>query len=512
MREFSEWSAFADRSLARLDWAGRKAVVQERLRFLRAGDDDAATARAFADAGAALAPGFLRLLAAGHDALAARKDEMAPVGTTRTCPSARSRDILRALRHGAKLAVCPWTERLSRASYSVGSEAFAFVPPALPPFLVLQITHQWEPREDTCYVFPTLGLALSVAGSLHELNQKKSVEILSNFVGKLGLELPLSAREYSGIAVVELSVPHFGHYFWNCLPGMSDILEDPDDRQRVGGVFQWTMNRLGPRATELWPDLQERPHGEFDRNQELMAACRTHGLLPMTAIASEIAPSLAARVIDHAARHMSDATRAAFAALAIASPIVGFSIRLGNRCWLGQEDGFVAVARSIRDRWPAAGFVIDGMSGDTTKGWSHALMSITDEEALAERLSARIGAFAPCVSVVGRPGNDAIAAAALCDAFVAPAGSGLVKQRWLANKPGVVMSNSESLGGVTRAAQFVRVFENHRAGLVPSTWLQPHEVTDIPNATRPSHASADYEVSPALISARLTDVLSSLGH
>ncbi|MEJ1975344.1 MAG: hypothetical protein WDN49_04010 [Acetobacteraceae bacterium] len=158
------------------------------------------------------------------------------------------------------------------------------------------------------------------------------------------------------------------------------------------------------------------------------------------------------------------------------------------------------------------GFIIDGMSENTTKGWSHALMSMQDELHLASRLVTAIGEFAPCITTVGTTIAESLVASDLADFFIAPAGSILAKYKWLSNKPGVVISNSVVLNKNDDRGWSIRVFEEYRENMIPSIYVDPKYAIDIESQSRNDAAwHANFEMEWENIFPVVEELISRMG-
>jgi hypothetical protein len=174
--------------------------------------------------------------------------------------------------------------------------------------------------------------------------------------------------------------------------------------------------------------------------------------------------------------------------------IVLLGLRTGNRAWLEQEAGYIQLARELARQYGSVGFILDGMSEGTKKGWTHQLMSLDDESKLSERIIGGISKFAPCTSTVAGTMFESLLATELCDLYVAPGGSGLAKYKWISNKPGVFICNSTVLDTSRGEGWPIRVFESFRDDIKPSRFIDPRFVTDEVAEQRPSALHANFHL------------------
>ncbi|MCB4821181.1 hypothetical protein [Roseicella aerolata] len=447
-------------------------------------------------AGLGFAPGFVRAMAAGAEALQAQRQAeilrrfptLPPDGLP-----ARGLDIAYALSARAKLVLCPFTGAWAHAARALGYETF-WHGAAGRVCLVAQYTETTQTGQDTVWLFPAEKVALY-------FGSRVTLPILRHFLQECLLGLlcaPAAVAAHlrrpapsAALALVEMSAPHFGHALWNASSAWARLFALPG-LPRPDRYVTWHESNFLPPVTELYPEEAGRPLLRLHRPAELVRVIAETDSLALVAKDHWITEALARRVIDHAWRHAAPEALAALRALRrTAMPLVLLGLRLGNRVWLEQEEGLANLAAALQARFGAVGFIIDGLNAGTTMGWTHELMSLPEEMRLAGRLADRIGRHAPCLVTVGRSMAESLVASALCDVFVAPAGSGLAKYQWLANKPGVVVSNSVILDPGNPLGWSCRVFDGFRDGARPALRPDHRLVRDVGSAQRPGPMHAD---------------------
>ena len=315
-------------------------------------------------------------------------------------------------------------------------------------------------------------------------------------------------HERRQVVVAELRCPHFGHYVWNALSAWDSLL--PDYAAQIDQYVVWAENSFTGKVNDLFPELDLPEPLAFADENDFVRWMYSSDSLVLVAKDNQIGQSIAARTLDHARRSCPPKALMQIQALRQScSLVVLLSLRLGNRAWLEQQSGYVALAKQIASKYSGSGFIIDGLSGNTTKGWTHSLMSVSDEVALASAIVTGISQSARCVSTVGATLSESLVASAVCDVFISPAGSAMAKYKWLANKPGVVVSNATASNGRNSDGAAIRVFEHYREGIISSCFVHPQHVQDVEAPGRPGPTHANFHLDWQIVAAALDDLLQS---
>jgi hypothetical protein len=409
--------------------------------------------------------------------------------------SERFVDVAYALTYGAKLFLCPFSGEWRQTDKSVGTEAF-FGQHEDRCCLILQYCIASAPRADTAFAFPAERVVVffeplvrreQVLGRLGELfaAMAENGDVVDRHLSAAGGARP--------VAVAEMRVPHFGHFIWNALSAWGYLL--PHYAGKIDLFISWAESRFIGRVTDIYAEVADRESIVVGDEVAMVRAICERRAFTVFAKDQYVLDGVAHRVTGYARRACPESSFRKLEELRRGCRIVVlFALRTGNRVWLGQEAGFVALAAALVAEFGSCGFVIDGMNRDTSRGWTHGLMSMGEEAELADRLVPRLAAFAPCFSTVGATVVESLVASDVCDAFVAPAGSGLAKYKWIANKPGVVMANSVVLNRKDPRGEAVRVFEHARENLHPSRFVPADAVTDIPAPERPGVPHANFHL------------------
>ncbi len=410
--------------------------------------------------------------------------------------SPRLADVAFSISSRSKLYLCPFTGEWRETHTCIGYEAY--LGEHLDRYcLILQCCFAFYPGGDSAFVFLDRGEVVYFSQIISQSELVSRIRSLFDGLSR-NLDLLRAHLDYRKaarpLAVVEMRVPHFGHFVWNGLSAWGQLL--PHCAAEIDIFMSWQETNFVGRVFDIYPEVRDKPQFVLSDEADLARIMFQKKAFAVFAKDDRLTEALAQRVLTYAWTACPKVTRQSLEDLRErCGLIVLLALRIGNRSWLGQEDGFVKLAEALHSRFPSVGFIIDGLNRNTSQGWTHALMSLSDEVVLAKRVALRIDAFAPCLSMVGAAMAESLVASNQCDLFVAPAGSGLAKYKWIANKPGVVIANSTVLDLHNPRGAPIRVFEFGRENRLPSKFVPAHAVSDTMAEDRPgvSHANFDLD-------------------
>lgn len=400
-------------------------------------------------------------------------------------------EAISAARDGRKLSLSPFSGELVAADACVGPNAFV-VRESGRACLVLQWNDLSAAKGDTVWFFPDDALLL-FCSDVH------TAEAFRWGLGRLLHDLAALAPEVAAAAVApappsrtilyELDNAHIGHHIWNVLSGWDEVfrLVPPE---RLAGVAMARHSRLLGGVAELYADkltpaTEALTYGDW---RELALIGLRRGAQIVSMENSFISADLAARIQARAERLASPAFHEELARLRAASdPLLLITLRLGNRAWAEQEEGYIALVRALREEWPRLGVAIDGLNAEFRPGSGHSEdTSLREEQAVSARVAAALEPSGPVFDSVGCTLLESIALAARCDLFVAPVGAGMAKSRWIANLDGVAFSNTTFLQPGDWNGH---LYDFCREGARAATYLDPSEVEDTPGYQWASRAN-----------------------
>ncbi len=435
---------FTSRTVA-LSW------LKSHVRFVDAGEMTPGAATSLA-AELDVAPAFLATAAEGAKAVGEGCFRLVtgwPPAADTEIPL-RMRDAAAVVALRAKPALCPFSGGLAMLRDSVAADVFLHRG-GPQPCLVLTSPAWATPMQDAGWFFPKAGVMLFAKGAQRlfgyfDLWLRQFADILLKLtdahVGFAGY-LADARRD---IAVLQHSTGHVGHDMWNCLSGWPRLfsLVQPAAIDHV--IVNRKLDTYG-LPSDLYPEHSRLADILVDDSDNLL----NDVILPRRALVVTmrdhyIPQDLASRVLAVARRRCGADVRARIEALRSAcDPLLLLTLRLENRMWREQEEGYIALVRRLAEDFPRLGIVLDGMNAGNEQFSTHARMSLDAELALAERIVRGTAPYAKVHNAIGCPIAESLLLCDAVDAYVAPIGAGMAKSRWITNKPGVAFSNDVML-------------------------------------------------------------------
>ncbi len=241
---------------------------------------------------------------------------------------------------------------------------------------------------------------------------------------------------------------HLGHQLWNELTAIDALCAAlPPARLPTWLVPGGDVEFYGP-IDALYPEIAGRVRRGFAGHAALTRHAYETGAVLFRPTRDHVGAALRRRVM----------ARAVARAPALPGPGRAFilGLRVENRTATDLEALCALVIEEAERRHPGCAVILDGhnargdRAGDATIGsYREEVASQTPlsvERALAEALRTRFaGRDVRLLDTLGEPLATSLAWADASDGFVALWGAGLAKYRWLANKPGLVVTNRWNL-------------------------------------------------------------------
>ncbi len=244
---------------------------------------------------------------------------------------------------------------------------------------------------------------------------------------------------------------HLGHQLWNELTAIDAlVVELPQPC-----LPQWLVAGLPGQETEfygpidaLFPEIAGRVRRGFADQRALVRHAYEHRLILFRATRERVGDGLRRRVMAHAARH-APAVPAAGRTLLI-------GLRVENRTVTDLDAFCTLVIEEAVRLHPGCTIVFDGHNarGDTRSNEtisSHcegiaAQSPLAVECGVVDAMRRRFaGRPVTVLDTLGEPLAVSLAWAQACAGFVALWGAGLAKYRWVANKPGLIVTGRWNL-------------------------------------------------------------------
>lgn len=449
-------------------------LAAKSLRYVEMGEVDTAAIAP------AIAPGFLRIAAQGPAALARQLRVGRAPHPWHDDPilSDRIKDILDTVNGRAKQVLSPFTGTAVTTAHMVDEECFLLNEDGR-----IALVAQWVETDvtlaDTIYILPDQGVVLysKETNLAPETIAKKILATLKGLAARPDDVTRLVKDARLAIGIAEFMCPHIGHYIWNCISGWDPFFAHGGGAKADFYAVQRHCQTLGSVGT-LYADYVGGPDrlALIDEQNTPQAIMLDRHAMLLTIKHDHVSEGLARRVVawayDRIAPERLEAIRQFRAA---SSMLCLVTLRLDNRCWVDQQNGWPALMCALSERYPEIGFILDGINCDNVQGWTHGFMSAAPEAMLARHIieqcpGVRIHDAINCTLAESFVLGD------VADFFIAPVGAGMAKSRWISNLPGVAFSNRSFSLPTSRDG---RLYDSYRDDARKAVHVPSEKITDV---------------------------------
>ncbi|MEB3190842.1 MAG: hypothetical protein VKL42_10915 [Snowella sp.] len=186
-------------------------------------------------------------------------------------------------------------------------------------------------------------------------------------------------------------------------------------------------------------------------------------------------------------------------------PLLWISIRVDNRTWIEQENGFANLIDALAEKFPNLGVVFDGFSYQEDTLFSRTineLQIIEKQNDIVKNIHQRLQSDVAIYNTVGCSLYESIIWANSIDFYLAHHGTIQHKVGWLANKPGIVHSNTKTLKSSHH------YIENAREKGIKPIYIHPRYVQDVQlNISDPRNNLDNYQVDWQVLQQYLLEVI-----
>ena len=392
--------------------------------------------------------------------------------------SDRVKDVLDTVENGRKKILSPYTGSTVYTEHMIDEECFVFKDKDR-----VGLATQWTETEyafaDTTYILLDEKIVLfsENAGIEPRYLACSLFKLLRKIVSRRDDVVIHLQRSNKEVGVAEFLVPHVGHYIWNSISAWepffkyggndkADLYVVRDNFRTLGGVDVLYAADIGPsKEIILSSDEADIQSTILDRKAMVLTLKNNY-------ISAELAPRVSAWARSRLEPNHLDKLQKLRAEF---SPMILVTIRLDNRSWVDQEEGWPRLFEALNERYPRACFILDGVNGNVTQGWTHASMSVDDEFLLAERIIKRCPTL-QIYNSIGCSIEESCILAELSDFYIAPVGAGMAKYRWITNLPGVAFSN-ESFSKPD--SEHGRLYDHYRDDAIKALHVDQSAVKDV---------------------------------
>ncbi len=404
--------------------------------------------------------------------------------------SHRAIDVIATVTQRSKPAFCPFTAtgvmlrdtvNLHTFLYRHNNQSCLFLPD-------WRIDH---PISDRTWFFPESGLLLSsMPGFDGRIGLKRTLSLMIRNIERV---VEYLADPNRTVMVSEDGNGHIGHYIWNVVSGWSHLFRSVDP-QMIDTITSYKNWQIFGGVTELYEKEISPTTAVFrtESEDEIFEIMLNNRAISLMIRDRYITDDLASRLIDWSWHKCEPDFRNKVEDLRTHSwPLVMITIRTDNRAWIEQVEGYASIINALRADYPDIGIVIDGINCGMDQVGSHGLMSVNDEQAIAEAI------INACPNVrffnsIGCFPHESITLAIRIDAFLAPIGAGLAKTRWVVTKPGVGFSNETFM----KPGNYDGYLYNHfRVSSVPMRYVHPSDVKDVDDIRHNEKGRVNFSMS-----------------
>lgn len=437
---------------------------------------------------------FLAMVVSGRQALTTFLSPPDNAAPWRSDPkvSPRIRDVLDTIQVGAKKTISPWSADIVSCKKMLAAEVFLFRDEAA-PFIIAQWAETDRVTADTFWILPTKSVVLYYgASNIRDVDARTRlttlyVELFADQQSTLQY-LSEDARE---VIIAQYPIPHIGHYVWNGISGWDSFFKYCPQERKPNSITYCGNLRMMADVSELYPEAcQEIGNILVSESEAQYAAMpRSRNAMLLTLKDDFVTEHLARRMLMWAEKNVSEEFRSKIGEFrSHCYPMLLVNVRLDNRAWVEQADGFVEVFKALQRNHPAIGFVIDGINTGVTQGWTHADMSVDREKELAKRLVEKSNGVLIYDSI-GCTVAESLIIADLADGFMGHVGAGMAKYRWIANLPGVAFSNEIFSGPGHRDG---RLYDSYREGARQAIHVPQAAIKDDLSSDAPAGLKANF--------------------
>ena len=296
---------------------------------------------------------------------------------------------------------------------------------------------------------------------------------------------PATARRFAAFFRPGASA-HLGHQLWNELTGIDALVTTlPQDRLPlllIAGLPGHEIEFYGP-VDVLFPETAGRVLRGFVNHSALVRYAYEQRLLLCRLTRERVGDGLRRRVMARAADHS--------AAIWATGRIFVIGLRVENRTAVNLDVLCALMIEEAVRLHPGCTIVFDGhnargdvRSDDTISSHRESAASeqpLAMERRVVKEMRERFANHDVClVDTLGEPLSVSLAWSAACDGFLALWGAGLAKYRWVANKPGLIVTsrwNLENKGDL-------RLYDDgaYMEAPTPALFVPAEVMQDLPSA------------------------------
>jgi len=280
-------------------------------------------------------------------------------------------------------------------------------------------------------------------------------------------------------------VANIGHYFWNDMSGIQNLYEngilEKVDKFLVGPYEYFSIAEIFP---EISPEKFVHTTGTGIALFKTLMSSNYFCVRPTDLVVKE---KLANRVIQASLQRCSPAFLQEVEQVKQHFPLLWVGCRNRNRLWLSQVEGTANIIKSLYAEFPNVGVVFGGWSpkeNEEATPWESASLE-APTKTFFETILALLPPYIKTYNACGRPNYENIVLCNAIDLYIAPMGSETAYLSMLANKPGVLHTNTG-----WPWATIEPLYVDARENCIPPVLIDSKYIVDQDNS---SHMTRNYD-------------------
>ena len=329
------------------------------------------------------------------------------------------------------------------------------------------------------------------------------LKILFSVRGKIGGWLDNNKKDV-GIVLWMKEQSHLGHFVWDEMSSIEKII----DTLKVGTPYMYPLasssgvEHYGP-IENIYPEFTGRINNTAKTYEEVFVHAMTHSIRPVPLLGRRIRQSSRMRIISAISKDPDLQTVSSFVDTFNIDPIskkrrlvLAFQLRLVDRFPINYLSFLSNLVRELLKDHQSLGVVVDGLNRKpgtaATKsmplfalrdgpGGAPRETGLSEEFRFVELLRKELGGLnVDVVSCIGTTMLINLLWLSRVDFFVAPLGGGLVKLRWVLDKPGIALTSNINLEKCKEKDIYYSK-KQMEAPFSSMLYTEPDEVIDILN-------------------------------
>jgi tetratricopeptide (TPR) repeat protein len=405
-------------------------------------------------------------------------------------------------------SLCPWTGKIIRSNKSVGFYHTCGDHPVIIYLFVGQQTFyviygSWI-AEKTIIYLPSLELIIKVAHSLFG-------EVLASYIERINVlkaEMVTSWKSVKSyinsdqpkqVALMTAWNKNLGHYMWNELEAIQN-LEHQGMLKKIDKFLVGQYDYFNPCQLFDIPETKVIDTSGYSYLDLLNLVTANNYVVVSLRYTHLVTEELAQRISQLSVKRSSLDVLEEVESAKKHFPLLCIQFRSHYRVWLSQIEGTANIIKELYADFPNLAVVFDGWSLPERPD-KRALSGIATDQALVEQIITLLPSDIPVYSAIGQTTYETVVWANAVDSYIATMGSGLTYLVWIANKRGVIHSNTFMMNQHT-----VDVTSSFRENCATNIFIPNSEIQD---QGQPASVT-NYDVDWKFILQQIKNILDTL--